>query len=168
MNHSTTANLKLTTLCVYAMWLAACAAAPSAPPVIEDGQATAPIERDVDPAAPPPDEPQPQPTAATWALVSAAQSAMADQQHDSAIAYLERAVRIDPRNAELWIELSAAHLADDNLAAATQHVRKAIALASQDPALTRRAWLQMADIREAEGNASEAKAIRRRYRAVPG
>lgn len=168
MSSFTTATLKSTALCACALWLAACAATPSAPPTVEEGQATAPIEREIEPAPAPVDEPAPQPTAATLALVSAAQTAMAEEQHDSAIAYLERAVRIDPRNAELWIELSAAHLADNNLAAATQHVRKAIALAAQDPALTRRAWLQMADIREAEGNASEARAIRRRYQAVPG
>ena len=168
MGSYTTSEMRAAVLCACALALAACAATPTTPPVVEEGQVTAPIEREVDPSAPPADEPAPQPTAATLALVSAAQTAMAEQQHDSAIAYLERAVRIDPRNAELWIELSAAHLADNNLPAATQHVRKAIALAAQDPALTRRAWLQMADIREAEGNASEAQAIRRRYRAIPG
>ena len=93
---------------------------------------------------------------------------MADAAPRTAITYLERAVRIDPRNAELWTELSAAHLADNNLAAANQHVRKAIALAGDDPALSRSAWLQMADIRQAEGNRSEADAIRRRFSAVRG
>lgn len=93
---------------------------------------------------------------------------MADAEPQTAVTYLERAVRIDPRNATLWIELSAAHLADNNLAAANQHVRKAIALAGQDQALTRAAWLQMADIREAEGNRSEADAIRRRFAALRG
>ncbi len=161
-------SARITVYTACALWLAACASAPVTPPVIEDAQDGAPVARDVEPSDPAPGDPAPQTTAATLALVSAARTAMADAQHDSAIVYLERAVRIEPRNPELWIELSAAHLAQGNLAAANQHVRKAIALAAQDTALTRRAWLQMADIREAEGNASEADAIRRRYRSIPG
>ncbi len=120
-------------------------------------------ERSGDTAANAPDT-----SAATLALLTAAQTAMADAQPQTAVTYLERAVRIDPRNATLWIELSAAHLADNNLAAANQHARKAIALAGQDRTLTRAAWLQMADIRDAEGNNGEADAIRRRFAAVRG
>lgn len=126
------------------------------------------MERDVDERSGETPDNTPDTSAATLALQSAAQIAMADAEPQTAVTYLERAVRIDPRNATLWIELSAAHLADNNLAAANQHVRKAIALAGQDQALTRAAWLQMADIREAEGNRSEADAIRRRFAALRG
>ena len=113
-------------------------------------------------------EPIPQSTAATATLLAAAKTAIEDDQPRNAVAYLERAVRIDPRNPELWIKLSAAHLADGNIAAANQHARKAIALAGDNDMLVRDAWLQMADIRDVEGNTAEARAIRRRYRSVSG
>lgn len=149
--------------------LAACATSPTQPPVVE-GEASAPIARD--PAQPPhtngePEE-TPRPTAATTTLLAAAERASAAQNYTDAISYLERAIRIEPRNASLWIELSDAHLASGNTTAANQHVRKAIALAGSDPVLSRMAWLQLAAVREAEGNLSEARAIRRRYASARG
>ena len=149
------------------LWLTGCATPQTTPPVIEESGAT-PIEREVGEADTAATQTTPDTSAATVTLLAQAQAAMADAAPQTAITYLERAVRIDPRNAELWTELSAAHLADNNLAAANQHVRKAIALAGDDPALSRSAWLQMADIRQAEGNRSEADAIRRRFSAVRG
>ncbi len=155
--------------CIIAIsFLAAACAAPGTAPVIEDaGQA--PIERDGT------DEPgaeavttAPRTASATLALVTEARAASAADNHANAVAYLERAVRIEPRNARLWIELSAAHLANGNVSAAHQHARKAIALSGQDSALNRLAWLAFADIREAQGNAAEAGAIRRRYQSGEG
>jgi len=154
---------------VLSVSLGACATSPTPPPVVA-GEASAPIQREPvnrsAPAAtsgPTASAATPRPTAATASLLAAANSASEQQNFGDAISYLERAVRIEPRNANLWIELSDAHLASGNTTAANQHVRKAIALAGSDPALTRLAWLQLADVREAEGNRSEARAIRRRY-----
>lgn len=158
---------KRTLLVSLAIWLSACASGPTTPPQVEES-ASAPIQREVDPAPETDIESIPQSTAATATLLAAAKTALDDDQPRNAVAYLERAVRIDPRNPQLWIKLSAAHLADGNIAAANQHARKAIALAGNDTVLIRDAWLQMADIRDAEGNTSEAKAIRRRYRSVSG
>ena len=142
---------------------------------MEDGAARAPIEREPSVQADPPpgatasgSTPDVRPTAATASLLAAAEAATERQSYTDAISYLERAVRIEPRNAQLWIELSNAHLASGNTVAANQHVRKAIALAGEDPELTRHAWLQLADVREAEGNLSEARAIRRRYASMRG
>ncbi len=149
------------------LWLSGCATPPTTPPVIEEA-GTAPIEREVVETDSTETQSIPDTSAATVALLAQAQAAMANDVPQTAITYLERAVRIDPRNAQLWIELSAAHLADNNLAAANQHARKAIALAGNDPTLSRSAWLQMADIRQAEGNRSEADAIRRRFDAMRG
>jgi len=159
----------LLTLLVVALllWLTGCATPPTTPPVIEEA-GTAPIEREIVELDTDDRQSTPDTSAATVALLAQAQTAMADDAPQTAITYLERAVRIDPRNAQLWIELSSAHLADNNLAAASQHIRKAIALAGNDPVLSRSAWLQMADIREAEGNRSEADAIRRRFAALRG
>ena len=63
--------------------------------------------------------------------------------------------------------ISAQHLANGELAAARQHCRKAIALAGNDPAAARAAWLQMANVEDAAGNAAQAAALRRRYRSIP-
>jgi Flp pilus assembly protein TadD len=155
------------TILALTLALIGCTTPPTTPPIIEDSQVT-PVERDVDERTADTEGNAPDTSAATLALLTAAQTAMADAEPQTAVTYLERAVRIDPRNATLWIELSAAHLADNNLAAANQHARKAIALAGQDQTLTRTAWLQMAEIREAEGNRSEADAIRRRFAALRG
>ena len=143
-------------------------ATPGTAPVIEDaGQA--PIEREgSDATRADTTATAPQTANATLALVSEARAASAAENHANAVAYLERAVRIEPRNARLWIELSAAHLANGNVTAAHQHARKAIALAGQDSALNRMAWLAFADVRDAQGSAAEASAIRRRYGSGEG
>ena len=57
-------------------------------------------------------------TSATFALLSAADEALVGKQPEQAILLMERAVRIEPRNFELWIRLSRAHLASGNLAPA--------------------------------------------------
>ena len=155
-------------LCL-AFLLTACAVPGGPPPVVEEaGQA--PIERDDtrDDSADLDENLEPDTSSATLALVTEARNASAAANHANAVAYLERAVRIEPRNAQLWVELSAAHLANGNLAAANQHARKAIALAGTDQRLSRLAWLQLADIRDAEGSSAEANAIRRRYRTGEG
>jgi len=87
---------------------------------------------------------------------------------DDAIALLERAIRIEPRNPKLWISLSAAHLKRGHTKAAEQHAQKAIALSAHDAALTRQAWLQLADVLDATGHPVEANSIRRRYRNLQG
>ena len=74
----------------------------------------------------------------------------------------------DPRDAELWILLSSAHLRDENVTAAEQHARKAIALSSSEPFIHQQAWLQLADVLDAKGEANEARSIRRRYRNALG
>jgi tetratricopeptide (TPR) repeat protein len=159
---------KLATVLTVIGSLTACATAPSQPPVVDQSQ-SAPIQREpVVTGKNDKSEPPIQSTAATASLLAAAASERANKNFDNAITYLERAVRIDPRNSTLWVELSNAHLANNDLNAANQHVRKAIALAGSDPVLLRQAWLQLADIREAEGNMSEARAIRRRYEAIRG
>ena len=98
--------------------------------------------------------------------VAEAKAALADNNGLSAINLLERAIRMQPRDSELWVALAQAHLANNNIGAATQHARKAIALAGNEPALQRNAWLALADIREAEGMTTEARSIRRRYNRI--
>jgi predicted Zn-dependent protease len=143
--------------------LSACAINNAPPPVVEAGDPPPPVVRDETQAPAPPDA-----TAATRSLLAAAETATEANNHSTAISYLERAVRLDPRNPQLWLRLSQAHLADGNLPAATQHARKALALGSRDPAITRSAWLQLAAIKDAQGDKAEADAIRRQYRTYQG
>ena len=110
---------------------------------------------------------------ATFALLSQADSALNAEQPKRAILLLERAVRIEPRNFELWIRLSRAHLATHNLVAAKQHARKAIALADANASSAiegarAKAWLQYAEVLEYAGQESEAASLRQRYRKRRG
>ena len=152
---------------VTALALSACSTNPYNPEVTEAGS-QAPIEREV--RAPQEDEApvQTQPNQATLTLLASADEATAVGNHNSAITYLERAVRMQPRKAALWTRLAGAYLANDELVNATRHVRKAIALAAGDEIATRDAWLTMAQIKQAEGNINEARSIRRRWANVRG
>jgi len=149
------------------IFISACAGGPSIPPQIEDAD-SAPIQRELSTNEASVNTTAPETTAATASLLAAAQSALSDDQPKTAVAYLERAIRINSRDPNLWTQLSAAHLADGKLTAANQHARKAIALAGDDLTTQREAWLQMANIREIEGNDAEANAIRRRYKTIRG
>ena len=105
---------------------------------------------------------------ATQTLLARANEALASQQPETAIMLLERAVRIEPREALLWIRLSRAHLAQGEMRAAFQHARKAIALAGNDSSKFSAAWLQLANVFNAQGKNAEAQQIRRRFSRSSG
>ena len=140
----------------------ACTTTSTRPPVT-DASERAPIER-TEPA----EKPTRDTDAATTTLLAQANDALSSDDQRTAIAYLERAIRISPRDAELWILLSSAHLKDENVTAAEQHARKAIVLFSSDEFIHQQAWLQLADVLDAKGEANEARSIRRRYRNALG
>ena len=152
------------------LYLTACASSPQTPaPTRTPPSAAVPIPQSqvAKPATPKTE------TNATFALLSNADEALDAAQPKQAILLLERAVRIEPRNFELWIRLSRAHLATNNLVAATQHARKAIALvdagAGPSAAVAKaKAWLQYAEVLEYAGRQQEATTIRRRYKKRRG
>ena len=156
-----TANFARSICLAAYLTLAACASAPTPNPA-PSAKAPAPaVERRH--SAPPKTN-----TDATFALLSEADIALDAAKPKRAILLLERAVRMEPRNFELWIRLSRAHLATDNMNAAMQHARKAIALADVAVGVTTataqaRAWLQYAQVLEYRGQKQEAASIRRRY-----
>ena len=144
--------------------LGACSSNTVAPPISEISD-RAPIERtgtteDVTNQA--------STSAATVELLAQANTSLEANDQATAITYLERAIRITPRNPELWTQLAHAHLLDGNLSVAEQHARKAIALSSSDETLEQQAWLTFADVREAQGNRTEAQGIRRRFSRFRG
>ena len=57
-------------------------------------------------------------------LLARANTALASEQPATAVLLLERAVRIEPREALLWIRLSQAHFDQGDSRAAFQHARK--------------------------------------------
>jgi Tfp pilus assembly protein PilF len=111
----------------------------------------APPER---PAAPPPRQFHLGPAAS--ALVAQAHQQAMGGDYGQAAATLERALRIEPDNPLVWIELGRIRLAENNPAQADAMGRKALALATGDPSAQSSAWRLIADSLRARGNNGEA------------
>lgn len=111
------------------------------------------------PPAPPPSAP---PTRqfhigpAASALVTQARTQAGAGEYVAAGATLERALRIEPDNPLLWIELGRVRLAEGNAAQADALGRKALALSGGDPAAQAAAWRLLADALRARGRNAEA------------
>ena len=98
---------------------------------------------------------------ATSALVTQAHQQAAGGDTAQAAATLERALRIEPDNPLVWIELGRVRLAANNPAQADAMGRKALALATGDPAAQSSAWHLIADSLRARGdNGGAAEADR--------
>lgn len=115
----------------------------------------------------PPAQPSP-PTAPKQFHLGPASSALVTQAHQQAesgdlgqaAATLERALRIEPDNPLVWIELGRVRLAENNPAQADSIGRKALALATGDSSAQSSAWHLIADalrVRGDNGGAAEAE-----------
>jgi Tfp pilus assembly protein PilF len=144
---------------------------PAAPPsgTAQPGPATpgpgaaAPPER---PAAPPPRQFHLGPAAS--ALVAQAHQQAVGGDYGAATATLERALRIEPDNPLVWIELGRIRLSENNPAQADAMGRKALALATGDPSAQSSAWRLIADSLRARGdNGAAAEADRRAQSLAP-
>jgi len=122
------------------------AAGPNAPPA-----ETAP------PAQAPPAPPrQFRVGAAAATLVEQAHRQAAGGDYVAATATLERALRIEPDNPLLWLELGRVRLSENNPAQADAMGRKALALATGDPSAQASAWRLIAEAQRALGRNPEA------------
>jgi len=81
---------------------------------------------------------------------------------DSASATLERALRIDPRNARLWYQLAVVRLEQGRAAQAEQLALKSNALSAGDRALLARSWALVARARWAQDDAIGAQKAERK------
>ena len=143
--------------------LAACQTPPYQPPPPPPPQQPAPEpERPPEPTPPPP-EPAPQPPAkqfrlgtATSALVAQARKQAAGGDFSTATTTLERALRIEPDNPLLWIEIGKVRMSEGNAAQADSMGRKALALGRGDPAVQADAWRLIAQSLRARGRNAEA------------
>jgi Tfp pilus assembly protein PilF len=119
------------------------------------------------PGEPPSTVEQPQPLppavreptlgAASRALVNQAQTQMATKNYAVAASSIERALRIEPDNPLLWIELGKVRLAEGNYVQAENMARKAVSMAVNAPRARSSAWRLIADSFRARGKNIEAQ-----------
>lgn len=166
-------------LLLLTMLLAACSSAPPAPAPVEHrprpDSVPVPQPAPAMPSTQPrPAQTQPQPppripsSGATEALMIASTNAAAAGDTRSAITHLQRAIRLDGRNAELWARLSTAFLRDGQVGNARQYANRALGLAGSRGDWKRAAWLAIAELEEFDGNEDEANRIRELYASGRG
>jgi len=120
------------------------------------------------PAQPPPvvEEPEPLPAPvvreptlgpASRALVGQAQAQLASKNFAVAASSIERALRIEPGNPLLWIELGKVRQAEGNYVQAENMGRKAVAMSVNAPRTRSAAWSLIADSYRARGKNAEAQ-----------
>jgi tetratricopeptide (TPR) repeat protein len=117
-------------------------------------------------AAPPAGSASPAPAPATreyrlgpaaQSLVSQARAQEARGELPAASTTLDRALRIEPHNPLLWIELARLRLAESDLHQAEACARKALALAAGDPAARAQSGRVLADALRAQHRNQEAR-----------
>ena len=105
---------------------------------------------------------------ASTALVKQARAQTGKGDFGGATATVERALRIEPDNPLLWIELGQVHLAEGNAPQAESMGRKAVALATGDPVAQSSSWRLIGDALRARGRMLDAtEAYQRANGAVP-
>jgi hypothetical protein len=122
-----------------------------------------PVARPIPPAEPsaPPETPPPtvirEPVlgAASQSLVAQAHTQMRARNYAVAASSIERALRIEPANPLLWIELGRVRQAEGNHVQAENMGRKAASLSSA-PKASAAAWQLIADSLRARGKTAEA------------
>ena len=95
-------------------------------------------------------------SAATSALVAQAHHQLNGGDYEQAAATLERALRIEPDNPLVWIELGRVRLDEKDAAQADALGRRALTLATGDPAAQEASWRLIADALRARGRNQEA------------
>ena len=138
---------------------------PSAPPVqIQPGSppvAVAPAE-----PLPPPVVREHKLSPAAQALVTQAQKQTASGNYPVAASSIERALRIEPNNPQLWVELGKVRKAEGNYPQAENMARKALTVASGDSKSQSAAWQLIADSFRARGKNQEALDAQKRADTV--
>lgn len=97
---------------------------------------------------------------AVGALVSAANQNTKAGDLDSATASIERAIRIEPRNANLLYKLALLRLKQDKPRLAEDLAKKSALLAASDNTLKKHCWLLIAHARELQQDFAGAKQAR--------
>lgn len=95
-------------------------------------------------------------SAASGALVKQGRAQSLKGEYPAAIATLERALRIEPDNPLVWLELGQVHLSAKNPQQAEAMARKAIALATGNGAVQASGWRLIGDAYRARGRDLDA------------
>lgn len=166
-------RLRPTLFLTLALTLSACALrgpplpAPGATPAGAPGTASPQGSAPAAPERPPAPPPRPTPMgAAASALLGQAQRQASAGDPVGAGATLERALRIEPDNPRLWVELGKVQLQQGNAPQAEGMAHKALALAAADPEAQAAAWALIADSLRARGRNAEAADAERRAAAL--
>jgi hypothetical protein len=176
----TTWQQQISWMVVTAIALSACAVpepyrAPAPPaPIPPSQEQPPPIETR---PAPPPEQvapPQPLPpvvreptlSAASRALVGQAQTQLATKNFPVAASSIERALRIEPDNPLLWIELGKVRQAEGNYVQAENMARKAASMSVNSPRTNSSAWQLIAESLRARGKNVEAREAQARADGV--
>jgi tetratricopeptide (TPR) repeat protein len=139
--------------------------APARPGQPQTGSAIPALPPD-EAAVPPPPPAEPPPPAktreytlgaASKSLVSQAESQSASGNYAVAAGTIERALRIEPDNPLLWIEIAKIHLAENNYLQAENLARKALSRATGDARTQASAWKIVADSYRGRGRVAEAR-----------
>jgi tetratricopeptide (TPR) repeat protein len=131
--------------------------APSAPAPVTAPAPAAPAA----PSLPPPPPRENHLSPATPSLVTQAHTLVSHGDLDGASSTLDRALRIEPNNPLLWIELGRLRMAENDAHQAEGCGRKALRLASGDRATQARAGRLLADALRALGRNPEAVEVER-------
>lgn len=111
-------------------------------------------------------EPPPSRSSAVETLAQASSDAVAAGDLRTAAAQLERALRIAPRDAELWLALAKVRFRQGDAAQAEQMGLRAVQLAPTQPAVQREAWEVIAAARELRGDRAGAAQAREAARLL--
>jgi hypothetical protein len=107
-------------------------------------------------------------TAPVVALLDNARTQHAAGDTQAAVVSVERALRIEPRNALLWNRLARLRLQQKRPGLAAQLAAKSNALAGNDPRLKRDNWSVIAAARRMQGDSAGARAAQRKAEGVKG
>jgi Tfp pilus assembly protein PilF len=124
------------------------------------------------PAPTPEPQPAPEPvreptlSPASRALVAQAQAQVAAKNTPLAAASVERALRIEPGNPLLWIELAKVRQAEGNYVQTENLARKAVSMSISAPRTQSAAWQLIADSYRARGKNVEARDAQNRADAL--
>jgi len=105
---------------------------------------------------------------AVLALLESAQSQQQAGNYEQAAAALERALRLEPRNAMLWHRLAQVRLSQGQWRNAIDFAAKSNSLAGGERKLQASNWLVIAQAKERQGDREGAQAARARVEATGG
>lgn len=167
--HPVLRRQSLTWLLLLLLLASGCTATPITPSPGEDSDSDrTDTQASGQPAPAPAPAQQPNVGDATLALLQLSERAQSAGSLPEAIAYAERAIRINPRQADLWLRLATLELANEQPQSVIQYANKALSLADGQQGLQQQAWLLIADARTALGDHEAAEAIRQRWGTYRG